>query len=185
MKVRHCWCRLCNVFILWWLLLRIIFLHHQHVILWSVLTSQWWAATPGSWPGKIMKNILLSCLTLSLFQAVGFSVKCYVGVEPEGERWTACDLDRGMRTCYTKYNWNGDLVARGCASKEKMFTEQCEVHEMDDISEKFCYCSFNWCNRSPHLTAVIFQHRILVLCLVLSINCYKSYCLQSSWRLLG
>ena len=36
----------------------------------------------------------------------GFSVKCYVGVEPEGERWTACDLDRGMRTCYTKYNWS-------------------------------------------------------------------------------
>ena len=32
------------------------------------------------------------------------SVKCYVGVEPEGERWVTCDLHRGMRTCYTKYD---------------------------------------------------------------------------------
>ena len=40
-----------------------------------------------------------------IWHVSGFqSVKCYVGVEPEGERWKACDLHRGMRTCYTKYD---------------------------------------------------------------------------------
>ena len=103
---------------------------------------------------------------------LGLSVKCYVGVEPAGERYKLCDLSRGLRTCYIKYDMCkldilsgglyilpflhsllsvGEVVARGCSSKEKMFHQQCEVHEMDDIMEKFCYCSFNWCNSSPYL----------------------------------
>ena len=40
----------------------------------------------------------------------------------------------------------GEPVARGCASKEKLYHEACEVHEMDEVTEKFCYCSFNLCN---------------------------------------
>ena len=56
-----------------------------------------------------------------------------------------------------EYCLDGEPIARGCASKEKMFHEQCEVHEMDEISEKFCYCSFNWCNSSHHLTVKIFS----------------------------
>jgi len=119
------------------------------------------------------------------FFLTGLSVKCYVGVEPEGERWVTCDLHRGMRTCYTKYDMFGETVARGCASKEKMFHEQCEVHEMDDISEKFCYCSFNWCNSSPHRKAVNLHHHILVLFLIVSINMYNSYCLEASWHWYG
>jgi hypothetical protein len=46
----------------------------------------------------------------------------------------------------------GEPIARGCSSKEKMFHEHCETHEMDEVVEKFCYCSFNWCNASNHIT---------------------------------
>jgi len=35
---------------------------------------------------------------------LGLSVKCYVGVEPAGERYKLCDLSRGLRTCYIKYD---------------------------------------------------------------------------------
>merc|ERR1711973_16659 len=132
-------------------------------------------------------KILFLHITMS-FLVPGFqSVKCYVGVEPEGERWKACDLHRGMRTCYTKYDMFGEPVSRGCASKEKMFHEQCEVHEMDDIVEKFCYCSFNWCNSALNLKAVSCHHYLLVLSLMISItinmmfNIYNEYfCQQSS-----
>ena len=45
----------------------------------------------------------------------------------------------------------GEVIARGCSSKEKMFHEHCETHEMDEVVEKFCYCSFNWCNASLNI----------------------------------
>ena len=107
--------------------------------------------------------------TFPALRISGLTVKCYVGIEPEVERYKACDLSRGMRTCYIKYDMCksirsaislssssslflvGEVVARGCSSKEKMFREHCEIHEMDDIMERFCYCSFNWCNGSPYL----------------------------------
>ena len=57
-------------------------------------------------------------IVLCLFS--GLSVKCYVGIEPEGERWTACDLDRGMRTCYTKYNWSKKI----CICEKLLFNKQ-------------------------------------------------------------
>ena len=41
------------------------------------LLSSWW-----SWPG--------------------WGLKCYTGLE--GDRWKTCDLHRGFRTCYTKYD---------------------------------------------------------------------------------
>ena len=46
----------------------------------------------------------------------------------------------------TKYVAVGQLAGRGCSSKEKLYREHCEVHEMDGLIEKFCYCSFNLCN---------------------------------------
>ena len=75
---------------------------------------------------------------------------------------------------------DGEPVARGCASKEKMFHEQCEVHEMDEISEKFCYCSFNWCNSSHHLTVkggqVVFRvNSIFISGCVTPTPCYGAF----------
>ena len=49
----------------------------------------------------------------------------------------------------------GQLAGRGCSSKEKLYREHCEVHEMDGLIEKFCYCSFNLCN-SANITKVSF-----------------------------
>ena len=40
----------------------------------------------------------------------------------------------------------GEVTARGCASREKLYYVHCENHEMDGIVEKVCYCSFNLCN---------------------------------------
>ena len=45
---------------------------------------------------------------------LGLSVKCYVGVEPAGERYKLCDLSRGLRTCYIKYDMcKLDIMWRG------------------------------------------------------------------------
>eukprot|EP00090_Calanus_glacialis_P005440 TRINITY_DN14209_c0_g1_i2.p1 TRINITY_DN14209_c0_g1~~TRINITY_DN14209_c0_g1_i2.p1 ORF type:complete len:121 (+),score=12.50 TRINITY_DN14209_c0_g1_i2:266-628(+) len=86
---------------------------------------------------------------MSLFLSV-FGLNCWTGLESEADpaRWKMCDLKRGFRTCYTKYDPLGQLAGRGCSSKEKLYREHCEVHEMDGLVEKFCYCSFNLCNRS-------------------------------------
>eukprot|EP00090_Calanus_glacialis_P007232 TRINITY_DN15683_c0_g1_i1.p1 TRINITY_DN15683_c0_g1~~TRINITY_DN15683_c0_g1_i1.p1 ORF type:complete len:121 (+),score=25.29 TRINITY_DN15683_c0_g1_i1:191-553(+) len=101
-------------------------------------------------------------LTITLF-ITGSCVKCYIGVEQDGERWKACDLQRGFRTCYTKFDPFGEVIARGCSSKEKMFHEHCETHEMDEVVEKFCYCSFNWCNASLNIKAVSFPSSVVLL----------------------
>merc|ERR1719322_158798 len=78
----------------------------------------------------------------------GLGLNCWTGLESEEDpaRWKQCDLKRGFRTCYTKYDPLGQLAGRGCSSKEKLYREHCEVHEMDGLIEKFCYCSFNLCN---------------------------------------
>ena len=49
---------------------------------------------------KLNSDMILAIMLFIL----GLSVKCYLGVEPEGERWKACDLERGFRTCYSKYD---------------------------------------------------------------------------------
>ena len=63
----------------------------------------------------------------------------------------------------------GQLAGRGCSSKEKLYREHCEVHEMDGLIEKFCYCSFNLCNTANNridkvtLTTVT-DSTVLILC---------------------
>ena len=63
---------------------------------------------------------------------------------------TYCDYFSFFSWCLlnvlTKYVAVGQLAGRGCSSKEKLYREHCEVHEMDGLIEKFCYCSFNLCN---------------------------------------
>jgi len=95
----------------------------------------------------------------------GLGLNCWTGLESEEDpaRWKQCDLKRGFRTCYTKYDPLGQLAGRGCSSKEKLYREHCEVHEMDGLIEKFCYCSFNLCNtadnridKNAHLQLLVF-----------------------------
>ena len=132
-------------------------------------------------------------MSLSIEMFPGLGLNCWTGLESveDPARWKQCDLKRGFRTCYTKYDprrfhvlipplvWPhcllgdnlfiikvvalhgpppptpplmfgfssvGQLAGRGCSSKEKLYREHCEVHEMDGLIEKFCYCSFNLCN---------------------------------------
>merc|ERR1711994_479071 len=82
----------------------------------------------------------------------GSGLNCWTGLESveDPARWKQCDLKRGFRTCYTKYDPLGQLAGRGCSSKEKLYREHCEVHEMDGLIEKFCYCSFNLCNTADN-----------------------------------
>ena len=67
----------------------------------------------------------------------------------------------------TKYVAVGQLAGRGCSSKEKLYREHCEVHEMDGLIEKFCYCSFNLCNtannRIDKVTLTNTKVRVLIL----------------------
>merc|ERR1719219_3054147 len=42
----------------------------------------------------------------------------------------------------------GQVTARGCATKDKVFHIECENHVMGRDSEKFCYCSYYLCNGS-------------------------------------
>ncbi len=50
----------------------------------------------------------------------------------------------------------GEVLGRGCASKEKLYYVQCENHEMDGIVEKFCYCSFNLCNTAASQVPLLY-----------------------------
>ena len=136
-------------------------------------------------------------LLSSWWSWAGWGLKCYTGLE--GDRWKTCDLHRGFRTCYTKYDpcsivnikiqiqhiytsiiiiTNTDFFKSqyivlmqwgrwrvGAVQPRKrctMFTARwsrwwsrgwkswwwllCQAHEMEELEEKFCYCSFNYCN---------------------------------------
>ena len=56
------------------------------------------------------------------------SVKCYVGVEPEGERWKPCDLHRGLRTCYTKYDMCKSEYFQSRQELQRRFAKITEKH---------------------------------------------------------
>merc|ERR1719389_913662 len=110
-------------------------------------------------------NLLCVVLMMSFLHRQSLCLNCWTGLESEADpaRWKQCDLQRGFRTCYTKYDPLGQLAGRGCSSKEKLYREHCEVHEMDGLIEKFCYCSFNLCNtannridKNVHLQLLVF-----------------------------
>ena len=48
------------------------------------------------------------------------------------------------------FDWNciftGEVVARGCATKDPVYYVECENHQSKWRSEEFCYCSYNFCN---------------------------------------
>ena len=155
--------------------------------------GRWWRMRCW-WPHVLLIMNLLSPgkpdpeLGPRVNNVAGLGLNCWTGLESEEDpaRWKQCDLKRGFRTCYTKYDpcelllytefsdfsgkrkWKpktgdftwaspisvGQLAGRGCSSKEKLYREHCEVHEMDGMIERFCYCSFNLCNTSTPITAV-------------------------------
>ena len=46
---------------------------------------------------------------------------------------------------------DGEVIGRGCSTKDKIFHVECENHVMgktDRTSENFCYCSFSLCNKA-------------------------------------
>ena len=49
-------------------------------------------------------------------------------------------------SCDTPTFAEGQVTARGGATKDKVFHIECENHQMGRESEKFCYCSYFLCN---------------------------------------
>ena len=73
----------------------------------------------------------------------------------------------------------GQLAGRGCSSKEKLYREHCEVHEMDGLIEKFCYCSFNLCNTAtrtnqPSVSLAIIDSHTLSQCHSVTVSQHES-----------
>merc|ERR1719208_305196 len=66
-----------------------------------------------------------------------------------GFQQTHCSSARGFKTCFTKINNDGAVIARGCSTKDNKYHVECENHVMgkaDRITETFCYCGYNLCN---------------------------------------
>ena len=59
------------------------------------------------------------------------------------------------------------MAGRGCSSKEKLYREHCEVHEMDGMIERFCYCSFNLCNTASPVSRTFVSHSRNILRILL------------------
>jgi hypothetical protein len=45
----------------------------------------------------------------------------------------------------------GGIVRRGCSTKMPMFHVECENHVSGTRNEKFCYCSYELCNRQDRI----------------------------------
>merc|ERR1719500_1522863 len=92
------------------------------------------------WPATIAALLIF-------FLQQGETLKCYsTNDSVVQQQWTQCDDRKGFRTCFTKYNMKGEVTARGCSTKDKIFHIECENHVMGRSSEKFCYCSYFLCN---------------------------------------
>ena len=99
-----------------------------------------------------------------LFLKKGSSLRCYSDYSSLREA-TRCELRKGFRSCYIKYDKGdiksniyfiskfvflvGKIMGRGCSTKIQMFGTMCENHVMNGIGEeKICYCSSALCNTS-------------------------------------
>jgi len=98
------------------------------------------------WQANIAATV---AVVLMFLTQQGETLKCYSTNDSVAQQqWTQCDDRKGFRTCFTKYNMKGQVTARGCATKDKVFHIECENHVMGANSEKFCYCSYYLCNGS-------------------------------------
>ncbi|XP_023342518.1 uncharacterized protein LOC111712202 [Eurytemora carolleeae] len=98
-----------------------------------------------------MKLLFLVMLSHFVFKK-GLGLKCYSDVL--GKHWTQCEEKKGFRTCFTKYDFKGEVTGRGCSTKDKIFHIECENHVMGKHSEKFCYCSYYLCNSADRVTGL-------------------------------
>ncbi|XP_023346177.1 uncharacterized protein LOC111715142 [Eurytemora carolleeae] len=93
--------------------------------------------------------LLLQRIQVSPAFTVG-GMKCYtsVDVDDKEDGSARCEERRGFRSCFTKYDSDGAITGRGCATKDKIFGEVCENHLMAGKQERICYCSKFLCNGS-------------------------------------
>ena len=45
----------------------------------------------------------------------------------------------------------GSVTGRGCSTKQRIFSTECENHVMGGKGERFCYCSYGLCNQGMRL----------------------------------
>merc|ERR1712106_170551 len=107
-----------------------------------------------------MKKYFLFLITMEAC----LGLKCYSDLE--GLQWTDCDQRKGFRTCFTKFDMNGGVIARGCSTKDKIFHIECENHMMGRTSEKFCYCSYFLCNHGRQLRTTHWMFSFGVLAVI-------------------
>jgi len=65
---------------------------------------------------------------------------------PLGEETKKCEMIHGFRSCYTKYNMRGAVMARGCSTLQPNFNK-CDTNKYGQFkSDKYCYCKKSYCN---------------------------------------
>eukprot|EP00090_Calanus_glacialis_P038493 TRINITY_DN67151_c0_g1_i1.p1 TRINITY_DN67151_c0_g1~~TRINITY_DN67151_c0_g1_i1.p1 ORF type:complete len:414 (-),score=41.75 TRINITY_DN67151_c0_g1_i1:103-1344(-) len=75
------------------------------------------------------------------------SLACFS--RPKGGDTKVCEKIHGFRTCYTRYNTKGKVTGRGCSTQKPNF-KTCDTHKYGKKkSEKYCYCTEDFCNTSP------------------------------------
>lgn len=87
---------------------------------------------------------------------------------PLGEETKTCEMIHGFRSCYTKYNMRGQVMARGCSTLQPTFNK-CDTNKYGQFkSDKYCYCKKSYCNNSTKNLPNIY-------CLVILYSVYLFY----------
>merc|ERR1719369_1321138 len=91
------------------------------------------------------------------------SLLCYS--DQSGPRYQICDNSFGSQsqTCFTKYDDKNEIMLRGCSSKPKVFYTECETYRSGTMSEKFCFCSYDLCNKDGIRHYSIEEHINLIM----------------------
>lgn len=87
---------------------------------------------------------------------------------PRGPDKKKCEMIHGFRSCYTKYNMRGVVIARGCSTTQPNF-DKCDTNKYGKFkSDKYCYCKSSFCNKSTSCLPNIY-------CLVTAYSLYLLY----------
>ena len=65
------------------------------------------------------------------------------------------------------------MTGRGCSTKQRIFTMECENHVMGGKGERFCYCSYGLCNKGGR---VMSEGGIVLLAILLVIIWSTLWC---------
>lgn len=77
----------------------------------------------------------------------------------------------------------GQVIGRGCSTRDKVFYKECQTHSYGDSVEKMCFCSFFLCNGSgskPPLTPSTW-----LIALAASLLIWRYLESNSQWQLKG